>query len=198
MKSSVDSTDAIYLIAKLLMNSLYGRFGMNPEARETCIVSSYESENIIQSKKNVLIIPLASGSVMLSYDKYDTDEDINITNISVSISSAIAAYSRIEMSYYLNKYRDNIYAVDTDGIKVDCMLSPSEIDNKELGKMKYEYSFIEAVFPAPKVYGGILQKPYKGCKTEMTKVKGLKNKISYPQLKSILHKDKSLVLVQEK
>jgi hypothetical protein len=26
----------------------------------------------------------------------------------------------------------------------------------------------------------------------------LKNKISYPQLKSILHKDKSLVLVQEK
>lgn len=102
------------------------------------------------------------------------------------------------MSHYLNKYRNNIYAVDTDGIKVDCMLSPSEMDNKELGKMKFEYTLKEGVFPAPKVYGGLLEKPYKKYKTELTKVKGLKNPISYFELKRVLNKDNPLKIMQEK
>jgi hypothetical protein len=35
------------------MNSLYGRFGMNPVAEESCIVSAEESEKIIMERKNV-------------------------------------------------------------------------------------------------------------------------------------------------
>jgi hypothetical protein len=179
------------------MNALYGRFGMNPVATETSIVSPDKSEKIIKERKNVKVIPLLSGNVILTYDKLN-DEEIDIINTSIPISSAIAAYSRIEMSYFLNKYKNNIYAVDTDGIKVDCMLSPSEIDNKELGKMKFEYTFKEAVFPAPKVYGGLLEKPYKKYKNELTKVKGLKNPISYMELKTVLNKYTTLKIMQEK
>jgi len=102
------------------------------------------------------------------------------------------------MYRYLIKYSGHILAIDTDGIKVDCQLDPSEIDSKELGKMKYEYTFTEAVFPAPKVYGGKLEKPYKQYEKELVRVKGLKNPISYYGLKQILNKDKSLTIPQEK
>ena len=197
MKVSLDSSDPRYFIAKLLMNALYGRFGMDPIFKETSIVSPIESEEIISKYSNVTSLVLRSGNVMLTYNKINS-EDLRMINISVGISAAIAAYSRIEMTHFLTKYRDNIYAVDTDGIKVDCKLSPSEIDNKKLGKMKYEYTFKEAVFPLPKVYGGILEKPYKNYQNEMTKVKGLKSSIKYSELKTILNKDKALTFMQEK
>jgi hypothetical protein len=144
------------------MNALYGRFALNPESRECVIVSHEESERICAEERNVLVVPLLSGKVLVSYDL--KDEDINISNISIPISSAIAAYSRVEMSKYIRKYDKNLYYIDTDGIKVDCELDSSEIDSKELGKMKYEFTFKEAVFPGLKVYGGILLKAYKKFK----------------------------------
>jgi hypothetical protein len=179
------------------MNSLFGRFGLNPEASEVLIVSHEESEKILLEKSNVTVIPLLGGKVMVSYD-VENVEEININDISVPISSAIAAYSRVEMSKYIRKYNQNLYSIDTDGIKVDCKLDDSEIDSKELGKMKYEYSLLEAVYPAPKVYGGLLTKPYKKYKHEIVKIKGLKNPISYAHLKLMNNKYNILELIQEK
>lgn len=124
------------------MNSLYGRFGMDPVAEESCIVSAEDSERIIMERENVKVVPLLSGNCFISYNKLDEDE-LDTTNISIVISSAIASYSRIQMSYFMNKYQNNLYAIDTDGIKVDCKLASSEVDNKQLGKMKYEYTFKE-------------------------------------------------------
>lgn len=196
IKSKLDSSDPRYFISKLFMNSLYGRFGMNPISEVTAIVSALECERIVAGKKNVNIIPLLSGKVLVTYEEPLSDE-LHITNISVPISAAIAAYSRIVMSHYLYKYSDNIYAMDTDGIKVDCPLNSSEVNSKELGKMKYEYTFKEAVFPAPKVYGGILDKSYKG-KTEFTKIKGVKVPISFYQLKTVLDSCTTLKIKQEK
>lgn len=197
LKNSVEDNDPRYFIAKLLMNSLYGRFGMNPISQENRIVSAVESERIIMERKNVNVLPLLSGNCLISYDKLEEDE-LDTANISVIISSAIASYSRIQMSYFMNKYQNNLYAIDTDGIKVDCKLDSSEVDNKQLGKMKYEYTFKEAVFIAPKVYGGLLERPYKKYKTEVTKVKGLKNQISYRGLKTVLNKNNPLKVKQEK
>jgi hypothetical protein len=91
------------------------------------------------------------------------------------------------------KYNKHIHYIDTDGIKVSCKLDsdvvyyyntngnkvtfelePSVV-GKGLGKMKYEGTYKEAVFIAPKVYGGIL----KSDNTQDVKVKGLKEYISY-------------------
>jgi hypothetical protein len=197
IKSTTDSNDSLYYISKLLMNALYGRFGLNPEEIEVSIVSHEESENLLFEKENVIAIPLLGGKVMVSYNKTNSD-DINITDISVPIASAIAAYSRIEMSKYIRKYNENIYYIDTDGIKVDCELDQSEIDSKELGKMKYEYSLLEAIFPSPKVYAGILTKPYKKYKCEIVKIKGLKNPVSFNHLKLMNNKNNVIELKQEK
>jgi hypothetical protein len=196
IKSSYNSDEPKYIISKLLMNSLYGRFGLNPEERETVIASDEESEYLMANKKQVTIVPLLSGSSIVSYEK-ETD-DISIENISVPISAAISAYSRNVMTHYLMKYTDNIYSIDTDGIKIDCELSEDEIDNKKLGKMKYEYEFSEAVFPAPKIYGGLLTKPYKKYKDQLVKVKGLKNVLDYWELKTLLKKNAVILKEQEK
>lgn len=196
LKSNTDPSNPRYFIAKLLMNSLYGRFGMDPINEVTSIVSQEESEKLAIEKDGVLPIPLLSGNVLVKYESV-VSENSKESNVSVPISAAIASYSRIMMSYYLVKYADNIYAIDTDGIKLDCHLHPDEVHNKDLGKMKYEYTFKEAVFPLPKVYGGILENPYKG-KTEIVKIKGVKIKTSYDFLKSVLFEGSSLVISQEK
>lgn len=197
IKASHSSDDPKYFISKLLMNSLYGRFGLNPETRKVVIVSDDESEKYILEKENVIVTPLLSGKVMLSYNSHNT-EDLNMNDISVPIASAISAYSRVTMNKFLIKYSENIFAIDTDGIKVNKELDLIDIDNKELGKMKYEYTLNEGIFPAPKVYGGVLKEPYKSFNKELVKIKGVKNLISYETLKPVLSRNEKLIINQEK
>jgi hypothetical protein len=91
------------------------------------------------------------------------------------------------------KTRDNftLFYSDTDSIDIDETLDPIHIGS-ELGKIKLEHIFDDAVFISPKVYGGITSS-YK-----YVKVKGLKNPISFSQLKPILIKDTNLEIKQDK
>lgn len=196
MRIETDSSDPKNKIAKLLMNSLYGRFGMDPSLEEHKIVSPLESEKVINENINVNVINLSSGNVLLSYTPGDLTEELKISDVSVGISAAIASYARIVMSHYLIKYEDSIICCDTDGIKLSCQLDPTEIHHNQLGKMKYEYTFKWMVSPGAKVYGGILKNPYKGV-DEIVKVKGLTKPISSHKLSTILYKDNPLKIHQE-
>jgi hypothetical protein len=71
------------------------------------------------------------------------------------------------------EHSSDICAIDTDGIKLTCDINENLI-GPELGKMKLEDEYIEGVFIAPKVYGGITNK-----NKMIVKVKGLKELISY-------------------
>nr|CAA36327.1 DNA polymerase [Neurospora intermedia] len=184
-----------YYISKLLMNSLYGRFGLNSEGEEIFITSEEEGDAIIATKEYVTITPLSSGNVLISAKL--PEEAFGDMNISVPISSAIAAYSRIHMSHFLTKYSNNIYYIDTDGIKVDIDLDKDEVDSKELGKMKYEYVFEEYTSLGPKVYGGLLYDK-KGKLIELVKLRGYSSKLPYNKLKEGLVKDHTLELTQKK
>ena len=85
-----------------------------------------------------------------------------------------------------------LYYSDTDSIVISDFL-PAHLVGKELGKMKLERVWKEACFLAPKVYGGITTED-----KEYIKVKGLKNPVSFEELKTLLHKDASLTFHQEK
>jgi len=178
------------------MNALYGRFGLNPEGVKVFIVSQEESKKIIASNNVVDVIELLSGNMMITCEM-DEDEFVNM-NISVPISSAIAAYSRITMSYYLTKYSKNMYYIDTDGIKIDTNLEDSEVDPKELGKMKYEYKLEKFVSLGPKTYGGILTKPYKKYKKEIVKVKGYRSMITFDVLDQARNRHNKIQMDQKK
>jgi hypothetical protein len=56
--------------------------------------------------------------------------------------------------------------------------------------MKLENIFTEAVYLAPKVYGGLT------LNYEVVKIKGLKNPVSFKELLPLLYKNKSLEVAQ--
>lgn len=205
MKCNLKSDDPMYLISKLCLNSLYGRFGMNPTDEFTVICSETQSNVIAQKYSVSSLTPMQSGRILLTYtlnpevEKEMEDTIVNdaldgpLKNISVPIAAAITAYSRVHMSKFMMEHSENLLAIDTDGIKTLKHLKKSEIDNKELGKMKYEGSFSEMVSPAPKVYGGIIE----GSNNTIIKIKGLKKKLNYLFLKNVLYKDCPIITNHE-
>lgn len=177
IKKSVTPANPWYQISKLLLNSLYGRFGMNPILDGNKIIKTSELDEYVQSKTVVNSINFDENTWIM----FKGEEDKPNTMVSVAIASAITAYSRIHMSNYIMQYSDYICAIDTDGIKITCYLDPSKVGSK-LGEMKDEGTFKEAVFIAPKVYGGITTDD-----KMVVKVKGLKEPLSYWDLKTLLH-----------
>lgn len=183
------------------MNSLYGRFGMNEILNIHEIIDESKLNHFIDRYSINDIIHLSNNKILISY--FDPKEKENImlsnetfSNISIGIASAITAYSRIHMTPFKNNPNYNLYYSDTDSIYIDKPLQDNFI-GKGLGKMKLEYNFIEGTFLAPKVYGGLYFDDNNQLKS-ITKVKGYKNKLDYYELKSLLTKDNSLSLSQEK
>nr|YP_010130188.1 DNA-directed DNA polymerase [Clavaria fumosa]QPZ51090.1 DNA-directed DNA polymerase [Clavaria fumosa] len=84
-----------------------------------------------------------------------------------------------------------LFYSDTDSFDIDQLLNIKYV-RSELGKLKLEHSFEETVYLAIKVYGG------RNKDFEYVRIKGLKNPISFKDIKSLLYKNKKLEIPQEK
>jgi len=189
------------LIAKLLMNSLYGRFGLNPLLPDTQIINKNSLEKIVDSSEITEIIEF-EDRLLIQYieekkvDNYNNEELDVINTSNIAIASAITAYSRITMAkikkYCLDNYT-KIYYSDTDSVFTDQPL-PDFIVGSKLGEWKLEGIYSKAVFLAPKVYGLIDQNG-----KEIVKCKGYKNKnLNFNDLRNLLTLNESIKLPQEK
>lgn len=142
IKSNTPKSDPMYLISKLLLNSLYGRFGLHSEIllSQTSLLTNKEMYEI--NDKVTDVIPLAEDMNYVTWISKDEDEilmdNLNKMNISLPIAAAVTAYSRIHMSQFKNNTNYNIYYTDTDSIVIDKPLDDSMINDKELGLMKLE------------------------------------------------------------
>jgi hypothetical protein len=105
IKQNSSKYDPLYLISKLLMNSLYGRFGMDVNLSNNIILSNSEIKNFIDDYTIVEdIIDLKNGKSLVVYKSNVIINDDDINNgamVNIAIASAITAYSRIIMSKYL-------------------------------------------------------------------------------------------------
>ena len=175
IKKNSKPGDPFYTIAKLLMNSLYGRFGMEPDLPESRVLTEDEfNEFVITPGIDVMDDIILDKMHLTSFKKRSSSEkSYSLPNISIPIAAAIASYSRIQMTDYVMSNSDNICAIDTDGIKITSVLPASQV-GKELGQMKFEGQFKQAVFIAPKVYGGVTTEL-----DTLVKAKGLKTLLSY-------------------
>lgn len=196
IKANSKKGTPMYLIAKLLLNSLYGKLGMDPDTVNHLIINSDKSQ--IYNHKYIVtnVIDLGNNKELITYYNKSNKEQIKLSSetTSVSIALAVTAYARIYMSQLKQialLLGLIIFYMDTDSLALSGLLPP-EFVGKELGKMKLEHVFNEVIFLAPKVYGG------KNDSYEYTKVKGLKNHITFNELKPLLTKDNSLTLNQEK
>ena len=198
IKKSHQKDHPMYLISKLLLNSLYGRFGLSPDLPEHRILSNKQLNELLLRNDYIItdVIDLSNGKSLISlkHKKSDMDEflDPKYQEISISISAAVTSYARIHMSQFLSNSNLNIFYTDTDSIYTDSKLNDNFI-GKELGQMKLEYIFKDCVFICPKVYGGITEN-----NEEITKIKGFKNAIDFNQMKSLLKINENIQLNQDK
>jgi hypothetical protein len=199
IKENHHKSHPLYTVSKLLLNSLYGRFGMDFELQfiSNRIVTNDEIIDLMENNTNISeVLDLENSKsliTVLDENKLeDSNHDTSSGNISIGIASAVTSYARIYMSEIKMKYKDSLYYSDTDSAFLDCELD-SKYLGSGLGKWKLEYDFKEAVFLGPKVYGGIL----KNMK-EIVKVKGFKNLIKFKDLKTLLMKDSFINLNHEK
>lgn len=124
IKKASNKEDPMYLISKLFINSLYGRFGMNEILNINNIINDEELYNYIDKYTINNIISLDNNKSLISY--FDNNIKSNImlsnethSNISIGIASAITAYSRIHMTQFKNNSDYNLYYSDTDSIYID-------------------------------------------------------------------------------
>ena len=140
IKKSHNKDEPMYLISKLLMNSLYGRFGMDYMLYTHNIIEDNELYNLIDNYSINEIIPLDDNKSLVSYLDDNNIKNVLLSNesksnISISIAAAITAGARIHMSQFKNNPNYNLYYSDTDSIDIDKPL-PDYYVGKELGDMK--------------------------------------------------------------
>lgn len=197
--------DPMNLIAKLLMNSLYGKFGMKLTSTKLEMFNTKDeidnnilSELIDKLGNTIKDLVKLDDHVITIRDSYIYNDENSFHGIDVNIAlaSAITAGARMWMSAFKNNPLFNIYYSDTDSIVVDSQL-PEFIVGKDLGQFKLEHTISKAVFLAPKVYGFITDEG-----KEIIKIKGLTNnalvKINFNDLESLLVKDSLMKIDQEK
>nr|YP_009693780.1 hypothetical protein [Inonotus obliquus]BBN21306.1 hypothetical protein [Inonotus obliquus] len=181
----------MYVIAKLLLNSLYGRFGMSPKMLTHIILSSEDLSAFVQK---IGLVNLADqielgNKILISY----WQDFANLPKTNIAIASAITANARVHMSMLKNSSYFKLFYTDTDSGFLDQPLPDHLVDDKKLGLFKLVEVLTDFVALGPKVYGG---KTVKGM--EYTKVKGLKTPVSLDQLKDLLIENNELKIDQIK
>lgn len=129
-QASIDKNEGLRTIAKLMLNSLYGKFALNPK---------------IKGK-----IPTFDGNMI----HYKVTEEKERDPIYVPVASFITAYARrITISSAQENYDRFIYA-DTDSLHLEGLEDGKniQVDQIKLGAWKVEYKFTRGKFLRAKAY----------------------------------------------
>lgn len=161
--------------SKLLLNSLYGRFGMKTYSTRTAMVSESDINNL--EAQDYLVDPVFSAtdnSPITSGNKtlvtHSVEPDPDLRNLSIltgkrvkpvgrkielsttcHISSAITAYARIFLNQFKNLEGNDLFYTDTDSVFLQHKLPDSVVGNK-LGDLDLQYEISKAIFLRPKFY----------------------------------------------
>jgi hypothetical protein len=163
---------------KLILNSLYGKFGQRVFSKIKICNTTDDFFNILDNDNNIIknINPLDDDNYMIVYNnKFSGIKSIgNLTRF----SSYISALSRTNLFVVMKDIGfNNIYYCDTDSIFSDVQPSKKFLDNKKLGWWKDETNGInikQACFISPKTYyyekhNGEIDKKAKGIKGDNLK-----------------------------
>lgn len=154
MRKEYPPGDPMNYIAKILLNSLYGRFGMDDNFIEVNIIHKDFYADFENKYLDYIIDKKILGDyILVSYRNYNKEiQDEATHNISIGIAASITAYARIYMSWFKNNPDFNLYYTDTDSAYIDKQLPKEMVDAKMLGKLKLENICNNAIFLSPKVY----------------------------------------------
>nr|QGP74778.1 hypothetical protein [Russula griseocarnosa] len=185
LRNQYPKSHPLNFIAKILLNSLYGRFGMDDNFPNINVIHKDYYNDFEIKFLELIIDKVEIGDYYLITIKSNIENESNANhNINIAIASSITAYSRIHMSQFKNNPDINLYYSDTDSIYTDSEIEDSFINNKVLGKLKLENICKRAVFLAAKLY--CLE--FENSELKI-KVKGLKNTsdLKFNDFKNLCH-----------
>jgi hypothetical protein len=187
------------------MNSLYGKFGMNPiktkiEMVHVNDIAKYirenASANIISNNDDYALIetilPKAAGEggitelLITETTRKDLYKNKITSKSNVAIAAAITAYARMALTEVMKDENNPIFYHDTDSVVTQHPL-PDSIVGKELGMMKLEHKVDHAVFAGPKLYALKTKDVKTSEPIEIIKVKGFGNdNLKFEDIESLL------------
>lgn len=140
LQAKKEGNDAMSFVYKILIHSLYGRFGIKPQSTKTEICDSTRYNFLLKQSSFIDGHMLRENIYMVWYHTNNMDDDTTLweppQNTAVHISAAITANARIYMYKYIS--RDDCYYTDTDSIFLGNPLHEDEISTDVLGKFKLE------------------------------------------------------------
>lgn len=143
IKAKKENNSVLYIISKLMLNSLYGKFGLNPNVQGK--FPYLNEEGVIKYKlypkqiRKSIYIPVAS--FITSYARFKT-----ITTSQKIRDFTIKNYNK---DYYIYSDTDSIHMLDIDE---NILKSFVEIDDFKLGAWKLESKFKKGKFIRQKCY----------------------------------------------
>jgi hypothetical protein len=167
MKSQNDLNPSVRITSKFLLNTLYGRLGMNSieykvrvmdTDRVTDIMSRYYWTNIASFGEKSLVRygKLLDPTLLELLDRNEIPNNLlNAKNngvvSSVPTAAATAAYARMALNKFTNIPDNPCIYTDTDSVVLPKPLD-SKYLTKNIGSMKLEHVISEGIFIAPKTY----------------------------------------------
>lgn len=152
-EAKAEGHDALAYVYKILMNSLYGRFGINPQCTMTEICDEIRLQYLTRLDGFIDYNKLDENVFIAKYkiniDGKPSEHWQPPSNSAIQISAAITAYARICMYPYVS--RPDCYYTDTDSVVLGNPLPDDKISSV-LGKFKLEHEIAEGYFLAPKAY----------------------------------------------
>ena len=172
-------------VAKLMLNSLYGKFGQKDIENRIKIVSKEDANRLIKNYHISYFAEINTDKILIKYSSklneklrriYSQEENLIQleTNFkkergvvsAVQISCAIAAYARLSINPFKNISSNSLYYSDTDSIILEKELTENIVGN-ELGQWKLEAVIEKGIFIRPKLYSyftvdGVLNKVASG------------------------------------
>lgn len=151
LKAKKEGNASLVMFYKLLMNSLYGKFGQKDfDTVEVCETSG-EMFAIIEREKAILK-QIISTDDMIYFTYSKPHNKGNIGNL-VGIASYVTSEGRCSLSVGMRAVgHSNVCYCDTDSIHSTKRLPKKMLSETKLGKWKIEYESTNSRFVAPKTY----------------------------------------------
>lgn len=171
IQAELEGNNARRTIAKFMLNSLYGRFGLKYEPFTHKFVSTSEAAQLSiehQIIENVLIdedreieyikYTNAPSDVLKEIDKdrynkllSDTNYDADYVVRAVTIAAMVTSQDAIVMNPFLNMADNPCYYTDTDSLFLKYQLEDKHVGT-QLGKLSFKGIAKRAYFISPKLY----------------------------------------------
>jgi hypothetical protein len=177
MKQSIDKSENPdkYKVVKFLLNSFYGKFGMNRSHEQVIELAPEDRSDPDKLHGLTQFGRLNDGTTVSERTGLFLDDDTaDAAYIRPRIATSITAWARIEMHKWIRHARKKggrIYYCDTDSIFTDVPLEGEYLGvGDELGQMDLEEQAAQAAFVAPKTYaeadqnGSLIAAKAKGLK----------------------------------